>query len=387
MPTGIYEIHGNVPHNEFPDRGREVSGPMGYIPYTNITKGEMKLALLLEQAKIYAAAFPENKEYVTATNMLYKSLRDGVSNGVKFVGALYNPLLQQVALEVSKASRQTAPASKGGLLGRVSLAQGISGIGEVEFKFNFDHDCVQYATKAANAKYRNAIGGEKSWQWWQNLLNDSDHRRYYKAKKAECAVRIDIEKIVNERITGASHHVLYHGLDEAYPAITGTAVVTKHLLQLGGVAGLANATETDQSLMGIWSETSILKKNTAAGVGPVGSVPSSFYLAPDPDAFNDSYAKWKTTKVYNNPKKDKIGGLAAVTALIVAIGAAVKEAASFQRALNEKKAGAMGSALNYGTPALESLQSDFNTAGGGGSSNNLLLFGAAAAGIYLLTQD
>lgn len=386
MPTAIYEIHGAVPPNEYSDRGREVRGQMAYIPYTALTKGEMKLALLLEQANIYAAAFPENKEYRQAANMLYSSLRAGVSNGVSFVGALYNPLLQQVAREVSKAARQTAPAAKGGLLGRVSLSQGISGIGEVEFKFNFDHDCVQYAVKKANQKYRAAIGGDKNWQWWEKLLNDSDHRRYYRQMKAECKVKIEIEQIVNARIENASHHVLYHNLDEAYPAITGTAVITKHLLQLGGVAGLANATETDQSLMGIWSETSILKKNTVAGVGPIGSVPSSFYLAPDPDAFNDSYLKWKATKVYDNPKKGKIGSLAAVTALIVAIGTAVGKAADMQRALNEKRAGAMGSALNYGTPALESLQSDFNTAGGSGSGSNGLLLAAAAAGIYLLTK-
>jgi hypothetical protein len=382
MPTGIYEIHA-VPSNELPDRGREISQERIYIPYNTLTTGEMKLALLLEQANMYARAYPENKEYGLAANMLYQALSKGVSAGVNFVGALYNPVLQQVANEISKASRQTKSASKAGLFGRTSLTEGVKGIGEVEFKFNFDHDCVQYATAATNRDLKE----NKSWQWYEHNLNDSMLRRYYREQKGLCKVRIDIEKIVNDRITNASHHVLYHALDEAYPAIKNTTVVTKLLLQLGGVAGLANATQTDSSLMSIWSETSIMRKNSLAGVGTIGSVPSSFYLSPDQGAFNASYDKWKSTKVYDNPKKDKIGSVAAVTALVTAIAAAVKAAADFQRSLNEKKAGAMGSALNYGTPALQSKDTDFGGITSTDSNNNTLLIGGAALAAYFILND
>lgn len=388
--TRIYEIHGMVPGNELPDRGKMVAKSPIYIPYHALTRGEMKLALLADQAAIYSAAFPEQKEYAQAYQMLTNALDAGVSNGVNFIGALYSPFLQHVAKEINQAVKQTAPASKDMLLGRESLSTGVRGVGANEFQFNFDHDCVQFATKAANKKY----GFSKNWQWWEYNLNDSEHRRYYRAQKAVCKTRIEIEAIVNERITNASHHVLYHAIDETYPAIKNQFVRTKLILQLGGVAGLANATETDSHLMALWSETSILKRNSTGGVGTVGSVPSSFYLSPDPEAFNDSYALWQKNRVFDNPKKDKIKGIgiapAVLVALVEAIAGALKAAGVLFQSLNAKKAGAMGSALNYGTPALESKTADFDlpsTTTPTESNNNMLLLGGAAVAAYLLLKD
>lgn len=387
--TQISEIHGAIPKNELPDRGLEVRGSAPYIPYNNLTRGEMRLSLLLEQANIYSTAFPEIKEYKQAANMLYNALKSGVSNGVNFVGAIYDPLLQSVAKDISKASKNTRSASKYGILGRESIATGLNGIGE-PFKFDFDHDCVQYATKASNAKYGGMIGTH-SWQWWEHNINDSEHRKYYRAQKALCKTRIEIESIVNGKITDASHHVLYYGLNESFPPIKNSLVVTKHLFHIGGIQGLANATDLDPSLMGTWSETSILRKNASSGVGTVGSIDSSFYLSPDPDQFNAVYAAWSKNRTGSAiGSVAKVGSLAAITALIVAIGTAVKYAADMQRALNEKKSGAMAAAQNYGTVALEAKQSDFNdpkVSTSGSSNNTLIMLGLAAAGAYLLLDD
>lgn len=384
--TQISEIHGPIPTNELPDRGRMVRGTAPYIPYTSLTKGEMKLALLQEQASIYAAAFPENKQYRQAANMLDKALRAGVSNGVSFVGALHDPLLQQVALEITRAAKQTAPAARGGLLGRASLATGIQGIGE--FKFDFDHDCVQFATKATNKKY----GFNNDWKKYEHALNDSEHRRYYREQKEVCKIKIEIEKAVNSRITDASHHVLYYGLNEAYPGIKGSTVETKHLFHVGGIGGLANATETDASLMSTWSETSILRRNADGGVGPVGSIQSSFNLSPNYDAYAASYAKWQKTRTYSNPNGGKIGEpltAIAVTKLVLAISSAIAAAAGLLKELNSRKAGAMSAAQAYGTPAFEAKSTDFNTpaGAGAGSDSNLLTFGLLGAAAYFLLSD
>jgi len=391
--TQISEIHGirRTPANEMPDRGRlaaAANAGSGFIPYTSLTRGEMELALYGQQLAIYAAAFPENKEYAKALNMVENALRSGLSKGVKFVGALHSDYLQFIANTITKASQKTTPASKGGLLGRSSLASGIPAIGQ-DIKFNFDHDCVQYATKATN-KWS---GQDKNWQWYEHNLNDSAIRRYYREQKTICATKIEIEKIVNEKITGASHHVLYYGLNESYPAIRNSAVVTKHLLHVGGIGGLANATDTDSNLMSVWSETSILRKNTQADVGPIGSIQSSLNLSPNYDAYSASYTQWQKTRTYSNPTGGKIGEpltVAAISALITAIGAAIGQAAALQKELNAKKAGAMAAAQNYGTSALEAKQSDWNDIGtGAGSSNNsnLLTFGLLAAGAYLLLGD
>ncbi len=392
MPTGIYEIHGPyVPQNELADRGRMVSGSVPYIPYNNLTKGEMKLSLLLEQANMYAAAYPERKEFKESANMLSTALRQGLANGINFVGALYDPLLQLTAREIQKAVRQTAPAA-GILLGRDSIAKGLQGIGE-PIVLPFDHDCVQYATKKANEKFKQLYPNGRSWQQWENQINNSVPREYYREQKQVCRVKIEIEKIVNQRITDASHHVLYYDISQGFPGTKFSFVKTKMLLQLGGIAGLANATETDTSLMSTWSETSILRKNSISNVGTVGSVQSSFYLAPDPQEYMESYIKWKESGAFSRLKSQKTRGgskigldPATITALVVAITGAIKAAADMQRSMNEKKAGAMGSALNYGTPALEALKEDFDVQGGSGESSNLPLLAAAGLAAYLLLK-
>ncbi len=111
MPTGIYEIHGAVPQNEFADRGREIGVSSNYIPYLSLTKGEMRLALLAEQARMFSKAFPEYKEYRRSLTMLDNALNAGVSRGVNFSGAIHGEVLQRVAREIAAASRQQRPAS------------------------------------------------------------------------------------------------------------------------------------------------------------------------------------------------------------------------------------------------------------------------------------
>lgn len=358
-----------------------VRGKTPYIPYTMLTQGEMKLALLAEQADIYAQAFPENREYAQAKNMLDNALRVGVSNGVNFVGALYNPVLQQVAKEIAQASRQTRPASRGGLLGRQSLSTGIGDI-----VLDFDHDCVQYAAKAANKELRQ----DKSWKYYDNFGTPEREKNVFKKYKGECKIRVDIEKIVNQSITNASHHVVYYGLQEDFPAIKDTMVATKHLFHTIGIQGLANATDVDKGLMATWSETSILAKNTAVGVGPVDSINSSFYLSKDPDAYLASYVAWQKKRGGASIKGIGNPVAAVIIPLIGAITAAVVAAADMQKQLNAKRAGAMAAAQGYGTDALLAKESDFGEKKGqppaGSGSNTLLLVGAAAAGIYLLTN-
>lgn len=392
--TKIYNIHG-IGKNEQPGRGLEVGKTPAFIPYTKLTKGEFRLSLLMEQAAIYRAAYPEAKEFQQAENMLYNALKNGVSGGVNFVGALDSPLLQNVAKSIKEASRATAPASKTGMLGRDPFATGLQGIGEGEFKGDFDHDCVQYATKATNKKFILEYPDGKSWKYYERpLLHNASTavKEYYKEQKALCKIKVEIEAIINAKILDASHHVLYYGLNESFPPIKNSLVQTKHLFHIGGIQGLANAADLDWDLMGLWTETSILRKNSTAGVGVSGSINSSFLLSPDPEKFNAEYLKW--TKVrggssVNGVQVPAVGSVAAITALIVAIGAAIASAAEMQKSLNAKRQGAMSAAQNYGTVAFESKQSDFNNppAPTGSSNNNLLLFGAAAAaGLYLMSE-
>lgn len=330
--TAISEIHGHVPRNEFAHRGLEARGGIGYIPYLSLTKGEMRLALLQEQARIYAKAFPENREYRRAATMLENALYAGVSRGVNFVGALYEPTLQQVAREISRASRQTKPASRAGFMGRDSI---ITGIGEifVDIQKHF-FDCMK------------AAGGDAG-------------------KRHKCYVNLNIEKAINNKIKEAGHHMLYKSIRQG-DKVTAT-VIAKGLNHRLGIEGLALAADLDSALMDTWVETMILKRNAeSASVGPLDSRASTFAV--------------------RDVKMPKIGcEVACVTAIVTIIAAATAAAKTIIESLRSQKAYAMSEVKGFGTNAYGPEDLDWG-GDGSGSSNTLLLLGAAAAG-YLLLND
>lgn len=327
--TTISEIHGSVPHNEFVDRGRlgSIVGS-NYIPYLSMTKGEVRLALLEEQLKIYAAAFPEMKEYRTAATMISNALNSGVSRGVSFVGNLHAQLLQDVAREISRASRQQRPASKNGLLGRGSIGSGIHSIP------------VQDRLSAC-------------------LLSSGGDR--FEMQKCEYAARI--EGILNDGVIKSGHHMLYKNLkaSDNLPS----EVSTKKIFQQSGVEGMALVGKLDPSLMYDWVETAILKKNVSGDVGPYSSRHTSFILG----------------------RRAGIGEPASIVILAIAklIAVALSAAATLLIALRKESAYAMAEARGFGTDSISSKEGDW--LGGGGTGNDTLLLIGAAAGIYFLTQD
>ena len=78
----ISYIHGlgasSVPADEWAQRGKEVPGRQ-FIPYMNMTSGQMKLALLEEQLRILAGYYPEHRsELLPAITKLENTLHAGV---------------------------------------------------------------------------------------------------------------------------------------------------------------------------------------------------------------------------------------------------------------------------------------------------------------------
>ena len=386
--TEIRSIHG-INQSEFSDRGKMTSKLAPYIPYTSLTKGEMNLALLYDQASVFASAYPDFPEYAQAREMYRNALKSGVSGGVNFVGALYSPILQQAAKNIQAASKQTAPASRI-ITGRQSLIQGVN-IGEGPIHTaNFDHDCMQYATKAANKKFWK----NKDWNWWKaGIFPVAQERNYWKEQKSLCETRVDIEKIMNDNMVDTSPHMLYKNMPSSFPPTLGTLVLAKRLLHYAGVGSLGIVSEVGTTTMDNWIETALLRNNAASGVGTLGSIASSISIGPDPQKMAAEYGEFQKKRGGAQIGGHRIGEpititITAVTALVAAIGKAIADAAKFQQQLSAKKQGALSQVQGWGTGALEAQKDDYLKAGAGtgtGSDNsNLLLIGGAAVAAFLL---
>lgn len=335
MPTAIYSIHGQVPRDEYPDRGQLVPRhDLGYIPYLSLTQGEMRLMLLREQARIYAAAFPDLPQYRQAVSMLGNALNAGVSRGVSFVGALDGDVLQQVAREINKAVKNQRPASRAGFMGRESIG---TGIGDIPVS-----DRLAECLKKANSP----------------------------TERAKCFSSAKIEEILNGGITKSGHHLLYKNLGPGDNLPT-EVVVKKNNHQLG-VEGMAVVGSiSDAKLMYQWVETAILNRNASAQyVGPYSSRQASFMLG----------------------GKEGIGviGVATITAITTLVSAALGGALALLKELRSQKAYAMIEAKGFATDAnsakTEDWPGDVPAGEESGTGNGLLLLGAAAAGLLLLSK-
>lgn len=335
MPTGIYEIHGAVPQNEMQSRGLLAVGPdFSYMPYLSMTKGEMRLALLAKQATILSKAFPEFKQYRQASDMLKNALNAGVSRGVNFVGSLEGQLLQQVAREISKASKNQAPASKSGFVARPSIGSGLADIFVDIEKRKFE--CIT------------AAGGDPS-------------------KRSKCYRMYNIETMINAQIQKAGHHMIYKSIRPA-DAVP-NAVHQKSLNHRLAIDGLSIVAELDAKMMDTWVETAIIAQNAEKGAGVLGSKDSTFTV--------------------RDVKQTKIGLDPITAGIIVSICvAAIQAGAKLILDLRSQKTYAMAEAKGFGGASFGLEDDDFagqDTTGG--ISNNTLLLAGAAAGIYLLSQD
>jgi hypothetical protein len=378
--TRISYIHA-IPGDEIAQRSAEIRRTSNYLPYTQLTAGEMYLSLLGEQARMLAAFYPEYRYLSNGSDMIDNALSAGLHKGISFVGSVPTEL-QNVARAITSATRLSSPAT-GQFLTERNQFTGIK-IGETPIVPMTSEDCEDYATRKANQKY----GLERTKFWWK-ALPVGGQKGHWKIFEAECKVKKEIEQILNKSITGSAHHITYKQLNGSNPLISGLFTRTKALLHVAGVGALGNAAEVGKGLMDAWTETAIMRQNAALSFGPVDSVITGLSLAPDAPDFAGRYfeaqggEKWRT-----GPKIGiAVATIAAVTALVTAIAAAVGKAAEMQKELNAKKSGVMAAAQGFGTEAFRADASDYTGNTNNNTGNNVLPFVLAGAAAIFLLKD
>lgn len=390
--TRISYIHA-VPANEIAQRSIMVPNTPRYIPYNSLTKGEMRLMLLAEQARMLSAAYPEMRHLHQAATMLDNAVYNGVHGLGSFIGAI-GPELQDVARAITRAKKEWGPAAGEFLTDRSIWGglRGVRGIYDAPIVPVTTEDCEDYATRLANKQF----GLSRSRFWWKTTPF-GDKKKRWKELESECETKKAVEGIMNASLQKSSHHVLYKSLDTLKPQLRQTFVRVKSLLHVAGVQGLGNAAEVGKDLMNTWVETALMRENSTLGFGPVDSVITSLSLAPNAQTLAQEYFGVTDKSRGGSTKSDKIGEpitialIAGVTALVAAIGKSLASASEFQKQLNAKKTGVLNAAQGFGTEAFSAQQSDFDndapvTTPTGSNVSTPLILGGAAVLFWALTS-
>jgi len=356
--TRISEVHGikAIPADEYADRGREVK-PTGYVPYLSLTTGEMLLQLARQRAEILAQWYGSDApQYQQAADMLTKALQTGIhAGGAVSVGAIPDTL-QNVARLISNAKNRTAPASAS-IFARTDAMKGIGAIIPAEQR---RFDCLKAAKHPADI--------------------------------AKCEKAFAIENTINKYLDGTAHHLLYKSIPTGYTIPQEVAIKRNgHRLGVEGMAQIGRINDYD--LMYQWVENGILATNAAGKVGPIGSVESSLYLAPDPDA---AWAKFKSTYPNSYNKWTGMNGPhigiapAILAGLVALLNAAIALAAKMLTDLQKVDFKALVEARGFGTPQFSGNQNDWLNNGNNPNvnigNNDLIMLALLAGGAYLLAD-
>jgi len=368
--------------------------PKAFIPYLDLTKGEMQLALMQEQAGILAAYYG-NPKYREAETMIQNALYRGIHGATPYLGA-YAPELRRLAVVIDQARRQTQPASAAGFY-RPSIGQGIH-IGAPVV----DYDARGNACKA---------------KAYSTAKNDKD----LKAKIALCEATWRVEKILNDGIENCGQYLAYGYLPAS--GINGLPSVAtyKILQQTAGQQDIGRVGKFGLELTQQWLNVGMMRRNAdTAKIEPYGWSETNTILTTLPEAGQKELlallakVKDKKGKIVGGPRLTEaevgrqlaaivrkyqgangIGVLpvAAAVAIIGAVTALVGAIAGFAKSLKAEENDAFAQVNGFGTRSLGPAEGDWdgdglpdNQPGTGTGIDPLWLVGGAAAAYLLLKK-
>lgn len=385
-------IHG-IGQEESAQRGAGVK-PAAYIPYLQLTQGEMTLALLAEKARIVADYY-DSKTYKKEAQMFENALYQGIHGSTPYMGVISNELMH-AARAINYAGRLNKPASRFGISGRVGgIGKGIY-IGAdtpVIPQTVQEGKCKEWAADQLNKTMLKYVkdGKPKDYEWWDSASKGWDTAKYGPSAAEyfyRCVNKQEIEKILNEHIEKCGHHTLYGYLPggSAFPA----TIVSKRLSERMGQEVLANVGEFDLGLMRNWLNVGVMRYNVkSAGIQPFGQMETNAIVA----GLTDEGVKEWIGVIASMQKQRKfipesqivqelmvilrkyqqpaiaaapviaagwaiaIKVIAACTAAIIAVSELVKE-------LKDKKADAFSTVSGIGTKAFGPEEGDWDIPGG-----------------------
>lgn len=349
-----------------------------FVPYLDLTKGEMSLSLMLQQAQILAGYYG-GKKYTDAATMLKNALNNGVHGSTPYFGAL-EPELYGIARAINEASRQTAPASGAGFtrMGKIG-----AGIGEIIPLEQRRADCI---------KSRMAAGVPKT------------------IAESQCQTAFDTEKILNDGLEKCGQYLAYGFLPNSGINALPNKAADKIQDQLKAIQSVALVGRFSESILAQWLNVGMMRNNAeVAKIEPYGWIPTNAYLTTMPQpgidqfqALFNSASKWDTTTALGRKmtaivleyKKPGVGLLPAAVAAAIwtAIAALIPAISAFLLALLAKQTDALAVSKSFGTRAFGPEDGDWDNDGIPDSQQQdtgispLLLLGGAAA-IYAIAKD
>lgn len=347
--TYIHGIPGGIPANEYADRARQVPRK-GYINFSTLTEGELKLALSLEQAEMLASFYPEDKAYRQISDTLRSALYSGVHGPVGDRLASDNAANAYARRIISAARVKRGPAAKF-ITDRDST---ISGPNDPILKR--PEDCGREPGRILGIFNNNK---QKAWE--------------------ACMDQVGYQNLLNKKLEDSAHHILYNF--EQNPNAAPNTVAAKKVLHATAIYKWSEITGISADNIALWVRNGVMRVNTKQGLDPM-----------QPEASIDLMRVAIPEKYASGVGVLDPVSLAALTKLITAIIAAVGATAGLLASLKAKDQLRFQSSLgDMGLPPFGPEESDWLTDGQGKTAqqqgifnSNLLIPVAGAAAAYLI---
>jgi hypothetical protein len=384
----------NIPQNEMVDRGRIVPAP-NYIPFLNMTQGQMELAIIENHARALSA-WSQDPNMKKAADMISNALGKGVHvNGLGNYTGVLSDAEMWAARVINAVMYKSKPAVKGSTL---LVGTGVGKlINNQAAWFRANREFVtrkkSLLLAAGYTDFVNKALSPAGYDRKDYAFKVFEDSRIGKIDREQMKVLYDgliakytslqeVEAIYNTYLPDSSHHMTYFGLSEKLNMPD--RVFTKRTLHASAVEALGQLAEVPQSTAELWIGSSINVKNLAGGAGNLNAVQTGLSLAGDR---YDDYLKQQAAAVNVLP-------VPVVLAIISLLTAAVAAAQKMYLESQKTKQLALSNAKGFGTTPFSASQSDWTggtpTPGGGGSgslSSNLPLILGGAAALYYFSQD